>query len=127
MKTRKRHAWVITWDRRNIAQTPNMPVTAPGSALAVFPGRTSRMVIEGALLGLHQAFASEYPSDMFDYVTKKAYYKPEWNWRGTFCAIGHDPIVKAHYVEDLQLDTRNDEAGKFSWTVVPVGPRPTLN
>lgn len=127
MKTKKRHAWVITWSRSSIPETGNMPATPPGSALAVFPGRTNKDVIEGALIGMHQAFMSEYPTDMFDYVTKKAPYKPDWNWNHTLCAIGHDPVVKAFYVKDLQLDTTTDQAGTFTWTKIPVGPRPTLS
>lgn len=75
---------------------------------------------------MYQAFASEYPVDLFEYVSKRAPYVPDWNWNGTYCEIGHDLLVKAYYVEDLQLDTRVEVAGKFSWTVKPVGPRPEL-
>jgi hypothetical protein len=128
MKTSKRHAWVITWERSSTPVSANMPDTPPGSALAVFPGRTSKSVIEGILIGMLQAFASEYPVDMYGYITKKAPYNPEWNWNQTACEVGHDPVVKAHHVHDLQLDAAaNDGAGEFRWTKRPVGPRPALS
>ena len=126
MKTKKRKAWVLTWERSSIPFSPNMPKTPPGEALAVFPPQTSKERIEGALVGMLQAFTSEYPTDMFDQVTKKAPYTPVWNWNRTFCEVGSDPIVKAYRVDDLQLDT-DTGAGEFTWTQRPAGPRPPLS
>lgn len=78
------------------------------------------------MVALHQAFSSEYPVDMYDFITKVTAPKPEWNWTSTYCEIGDDPIIEARRVEDLQLDTGSDVAGVFAWTARPVPPRPQL-
>ena len=127
-KPPKRVAWVITWRRSNTSETPNMPATSPGVPLAVFPHNASKSTIEGALVGIHQAFASEYAVDMMPYVTRTAPYMPQWNWKQTHCSIGHDPEILAYRVHDLELDvSANGGAGKFSWSITPAGPRPKLS
>ncbi|MGK9149490.1 hypothetical protein KXS11_17785 [Plantibacter flavus] len=123
-----RSAWVITWSHTQGHASSNWPTTPPGSTLAVFPQDTPAKVIEGALLGLYQAFTSEYPSDLFPYVRIKGHpapYLPHWNWNGTHCSIGHDIEVMAHRVKDFELDPEG--AGVLRWSVTPAGTPPVIN
>lgn len=90
--------------------------------LALFPGKTERSRIEGALIALHQLIEGSFPSSAIMHVRKMSANVVEWDAAGNRAVIGHDPQVIAlktrnlrHLTDPASLDPETGE-GKLSFT-----------
>lgn len=122
----KRTAWVITWSHNSSKQNGNFPATEPGTPLALFPGRTEKGRIEGALVALHQLIEGSYPSSGIMHVRKKSANVVEWDAADNRAIIGHDPQVIALKTRNLRHLTDsaslNPETGEGTLSFTPEVP-----
>jgi hypothetical protein len=90
--------WVLTWTAGSRRPNGNYPDSPQGDALAVFPGRTSRERLEGALEALFQLIGgSDADTQMSQSGKKPGHYEVEWDAGERNAKIGHDLMVWAHH------------------------------
>jgi hypothetical protein len=78
----KRQAWVITWAHNVSKMNGNFPATDQGKALGLFPGRTNKDRIEGAMIAIHQMIEGSYPSSGIMHVRRKSANVVTWDAAG---------------------------------------------
>jgi hypothetical protein len=119
-RTRKRDAWVVTWEATHSAQWDSVPRTSPGVPLALFPVRTNWKTIEAVVLAFYQAhLACDDGEQQYRYMGKPEphHYTPQWDLAYTNVDIGHDPTFIGMKVTGLQLVTQSGSEPRYVWDV----------
>jgi hypothetical protein len=92
-------AWVITSLHYSVRPNDNVPGTAIGEPLALFPARTGKDRIEGAMIAIFQMAGGSLPSLCSGYTRSRTDvpYPVEWDYPGKNARIGHNPQIWAHH------------------------------